>query len=79
MTTDTTPTVEPGQVWRDNDARTRGAGEFRVIAVYEQTHGRNRGAQVADVIREGGRVHTIRVDRMLAGGPRGYTYIGRAR
>ena len=73
------PTVEPGQVWRDNDARTRGAGEFRVIAVYEQTKGRSRGAMVADVIREGGRVHTIRVDRMLAGGRRGYTLIGRSK
>ena len=76
----TTPQqVEPGQVWRDNDTRTRGAGEFRVIAVYEQTKGRSRGAMVADVIRETGRVHTIRVDRLLAGGARGYTLIGRSK
>ena len=34
MTTPTTPTtVEPGQIWRDNDQRTKGAGEFVVLAV----------------------------------------------
>lgn len=33
-TTPPTPTtVEPGQVWRDNDQRSRGAGEFVVWAV----------------------------------------------
>lgn len=30
----TTPdAVEPGQVWRDRDQRTKGAGEFTVLAV----------------------------------------------
>lgn len=31
--TDKPTKVEPGQVWRDNDERTDGAGEFTVLAV----------------------------------------------
>lgn len=30
-TPETPKTVEPGQVWRDNDQRTKGSGEFTVI------------------------------------------------
>jgi hypothetical protein len=33
MTPPTPTTVEPGQIWRDNDQRTKGAGEFVVLAV----------------------------------------------
>lgn len=34
MSTPTTPTtVEVGQIWRDNDQRTKGSGEFVVLAV----------------------------------------------
>ena len=32
-------TVEVGQIWRDNDQRTKGAGEFTVLAVVDSGHG----------------------------------------
>ena len=63
--------VEPGQVWRDNDERSRGSGEFVVEYVSEREG-------VALVRREAtGRPTKIRVDRLLAG--KAYRYIGRAR
>ena len=32
-------TVEVGQMWRDNDQRTKGSGEFTVVAVVGSRHG----------------------------------------
>ena len=72
-TTPTTPaTVEPGQIWRDNDQRTKSSGEFRVLAVID---GR------AVVKRDGGRTTSIAVSRLLKGTntQRGYTYLGMSR
>ena len=69
----TPETVEPGQVWRDNDERSKGAGEFEVIELGVDWKDR----EVAKVYRPAiGRHTTIRVDRLLSGP---YTYIGRAR
>lgn len=33
---ETPETVQPGQVWQDNDRRTKGAGDFTVAAVVQQ-------------------------------------------
>ena len=71
MSTPATPTtVEPGQIWRDNDQRTKGSGEFTVVSVVDG---------FARVYRAEGKRRTTRisVDRLLAGGSRGYTYLGR--
>ena len=36
----TTPdAIEPGQVWRDRDQRTKGTGEFTVVAVVSRIEG----------------------------------------
>ena len=74
MSTPTTPTtVEPGQIWRDNDQRTKGSGEFTVIeATY--THALVRRHKT-------GRTRRISVERMLKGTntQRGYTYLGMSR
>lgn len=83
-TTPPTPaTVEPGQVWRDNDQRSRGAGEFVVEAVETVDTGRYSGRRtVARVRREAtGRRSTIAVARLLrsAHKQRGYTYLGMQR
>lgn len=66
-------TVQPGQMWKDNDQRTKGSGEF-VIEEATYTH-----AQVRRL--ESGRRSTIAVDRLLGTShlQRGYTYIGMKR
>ena len=70
-------TVEPGQVWRDNDERSKGAGEFTIVEITVDSWGNPRSAIVR---REAtGRLSTIRLERLLKGGRRGYTYIGRGR
>ena len=74
MSTPTTPTtVEPGQIWRDNDQRTRGAGEFTVEKV-TATHAFVRRHRT-------GRLTRIYLARLLNGNntQRGYTYLGMSR
>lgn len=63
--------AEAGQIWRDNDQRSKGAGEFTVEDV-DDTHATVRR-------HESGRRSRILLSRLLKGGPRGYTYIGRQR
>lgn len=68
----TTPEqVEPGQMWKDNDQRTRGSGEFTVIGTTD-THALVRRHKTD-------RTSRISVERMLKGTntQRGYTYLGR--
>lgn len=65
--------VEPGQQWRDNDQRSKGAGEFTIVGLATDRTMR----EVALVERDAtGRRHRIRVDRLLTGP---YTYLGRQR
>lgn len=87
--------VEPGQIWRDRDQRTRGAGEFVVLAVVGPDRwtgeapataveaatrkARATGSTYAVVRRESGRLTRIRVDRLFRGGARGYEYVGRSK
>lgn len=78
----TTPEqVEPGQMWRDNDQRTRGAGEFIVEELGTARGGMYaRDTPVAIVRRTNtGRRTRIRIDRLLNGTntQRGYTYLGK--
>ena len=82
---DTPTTVEPGQIWRDNDQRTRGSGEFTVIEVCHDVryagYKQERSGYFARVERKGGRKTTIAVTRLLNGTntQRGYTYLGRSK
>ena len=85
MSTPPTPTtVEPGQMWRDNDQRTKGSGEFVVLEVIDR-YDPSTDKIVPDeavVRREAtGRKRVIRVDRLLKGSntQRGYTYLGMSR
>lgn len=74
--------VEPGQVWVDNDWRSVGAGEFTVQSVVSGSGSASRrvNREYAIVKRHAtDRVTWIRTDRLLKGGKRGYTYIGRQR
>lgn len=79
MSTTTPQQVEPGQVWRDNDERSKGAGEFTVQSVVTGggTANRRLSREYAIVKRESGRTTWIRVDRLLPG--KAYRYIGRQR
>jgi hypothetical protein len=70
------PTPEVGQVWADNDERTKGAGEFTIVGFVWD------GKDFDDkfvLARRDGRTTRIRADRLLDAGSRGYRYIGRAR
>ena len=75
----TTPQqVEPGQVWRDNDERSKGAGEFTIVGTFTGSLSHTSGVEFAIVKRDAGRrSRPIRVDRLLAG--KAYRYIGRQR
>lgn len=87
----TTPTrrpdkVEPGQVWRDNDPRSVGTGEFVVQAVIpgEQLDGPRFKPHRSYALvqrRDAKQSSWIAVDRLLSEGSqkRGYTYLGRER
>ena len=83
MTTPTTPaTVEPGQIWRDNDQRTKGSGEFVVLNLFVGELSHTRGEEFAHVERvDTGRKTNIRTARLLNGTntQRGYTYLGMSR
>ena len=84
MTTPATPTtVEPGQIWRDNDQRTKGSGEFVVEELGTVRGGMYvRDTPVAIVRRhDTGRRTKVRIDRLLKGTntQRGYTYLGMSR
>jgi hypothetical protein len=70
--------VEVGQVWKDNDNRSKGTGEFVVVEVSAT---QNQVFGYAYVRREAtGKVTRIRTERLLHDdGPRGYSYIGRSR
>jgi hypothetical protein len=72
----TQPTiVEPGQMWKDNDQRTKGAGEFEITSISES-------GRYAYVERKATKtIHRIRIDRLLGTShlQRGYTYIGMKR
>ncbi len=75
MNAPTQPTiVEPGQMWKDNDQRTKGSGEFVVADISES-------GRYAYVERESRRIHRIRIDRLIGTAhlQRGYTYIGMKR
>lgn len=75
----TTPEkVEPGQVWRDKDERSKGAGEFVVEGTFVGRLSHTSGVEFARIKRSAtGRYGSIRVDRLLKG--RDYEYIGRQR
>jgi hypothetical protein len=64
------PTPEAGQVWRDNDTRSYGSGEFEIVSV-DDVH--------VIVKRQTGRNTRIRKDRLSDESKRGYTYVGKAR
>ena len=76
--------VEPGQVWKDNDYRTKGSGEFTVLDVYIAVvnHRQNGPHEVefAKVRREDGRRTRISTSRLLNDNTsRGYSYIGKSK
>lgn len=77
--------VVPGQVWVDNDIRSRGSGEFVVLSVWTAGEGVGRlraGREYAQVRRyDTDRLTVIASDRLLAGrdSKRGYTYVGMQR
>jgi hypothetical protein len=71
------PTPEPGQVWADNDERTKGSGEFEIAALIRS--GLHPSEAYAIVKRSDGSNTRIRLDRFADTGSRGYRYIGRAR
>ena len=84
MSTPTTPTtVEPGQIWRDNDQRTKGSGEFTVEDVGVTRGGMYARDTIVAVVRRHrtGRRTKISVARLLNGTntQRGYTYLGMSR
>ncbi len=67
----TNPTPEAGQMWKDNDIRSAGAGEFTIVSI-DTTH--------ALVMRQGSKRNTrIRLDRFADTTERGYSYIGKSR
>lgn len=68
------PTPEVGQVWADNDERTKGAGEFTIISVHP---GPLSSGYVW--VRRGEATRRIRLDRLADTGSRGYRFIGRAK
>ena len=61
------PLPEIGQIWRDNDQRTKGSGEFTIVSMDDDR---------AEVRRDGGRVSHIRLDRFADRNNRGFTYLG---
>lgn len=61
-------TVEPGQMWRDRDQRTKGAGEFTVVALQDERGTLTPGQDVSDTI-------LVRVRRMKACWPAAETAI----
>lgn len=84
MSNPSTPTtVEVGQMWRDNDQRTKGAGEFTVEDVGVTRGGMYTRATIVAIVRRHrtGRRTKINVDRLLKGTntQRGYTYLGMSR
>lgn len=66
----TNPDPEVGQLWRDNDTRSYGAGEFEIVAV-DETY--------VIVKRQTGRNTRIRRDRLADDSGRGYSFIGKSR
>lgn len=61
-------TVEPGQMWRDADQRSKGEGEFVVVAVQDERGTLTPGPDVGDTI-------LARVRRMKACWPPAETAI----
>ena len=72
------PTPEVGQVWADNDERTKGAGEFKIVGI-DLDSDRDRAWDYAIVKRGDGYETTISTHRFADTGSRGYRYIGRAK
>ena len=76
-------TVEPGQIWRDNDQRTKGSGEFVVEEVFpvNDVPLLKRGLYASVRRTDTGRRTRVKVDRLLSGTntQRGYTYLGMSR
>ena len=68
---DTNPTPSVGQVWADNDERTKHSGEFEIVEI-------DYLLGIATVKR-GKHKSKIRVDRLADTGSRGYRYIGKSR
>lgn len=69
------PHPEVGQIWRDNDERTKGTGEFTVEEILVTDNG-----PYALVRREAtGRRSRISFKRLGITNKSGYTYIGRKR
>ena len=79
-TTDANPTPEVGQVWADRDERTTHA-EFEIVAFERRPIPRDVAGAPAlyAIVKRGGRLLSIRVDRFADTGSRGYRYIGRAK
>lgn len=72
--------VEAGQVWKDNDQRSVGSGEFIVDDVVLVTNEDGETYPVAFVTRTSTRRKSrIKVSRLIAGGNRGYSYLGKSR
>lgn len=70
--------VKVGQIWKDNDLRSKGTGEFRVVALEEDPDGT---IYIRAKRRDSRRTSRIRKDRLLGSSERsqGYTYIGMTR
>lgn len=68
--------IEPavGQMWADNDTRSKGAGEFTIIELVTTTAGPK-----VRVKRESGRKTLIKASRFKDGSKHGYRYLGRSR
>lgn len=79
-TTDANPTPEVGQVWADRDERTTHA-EFEIVAFERHPFPRDVAGvpTMYAIVKRGGRLLSIRVDRFADTGSRGYRYIGRAK
>lgn len=70
------PIPAVGQMWRDNDTRSKGSGEFTIEKLFKT----ERGVPYARVRREAtGKLSRIKVSRLATLGSRGYTYIGMKR
>lgn len=79
MESETPGFAEVGQIWKDNDLRSIGSGEFVVIAVEQPVPGGDIFAVVKR--RDSGRTTRINQDRLVYSSDlkQGYTYLGRTR